>query len=175
MNVELTTDLTADDLNVLNDLYSSSFPAEERRPWGSIVSPATAGCPELFAIIADGRLAGMLTLWSFDRFAYVEHLAVDPGLRGSGIGSTAMRELIEKVGNKPVVLEIEPPVDSLPETVPRHNFYRSLRFDTIDTGYIQPPYSPGLPSVPLHLMATTALPRISTAATLHSRVYGQND
>lgn len=175
MNVELTTDITADDLTFIRDLYFNSFPPEERRPWENVANPADNKRPELFAVIADGRLAGMVTLWTFDRFAYVEHLAIDPALRGGGIGSAAMRVLIEKVGKKPVVLEIEPPVAERPETIRRRDFYRALGFDTIDTRYIQPPYTPKLPPVHLHVLATTILPAGSTARTLHTEVYGKKD
>lgn len=172
MNVEITKDIAAADLDLLKQLYEESFPAEERRDWQLIVSPVSDGCPRLFEIIADGHLAGMLTLWQFEHFAYVEHLAVDPALRGKGIGSEAMRLLMEKIGMKPVVIEIEPPVADKPMTVARHDFYRKLGFDTISTDYIQPPYAPSLPEVPMHLMATATLPSGSTAATLHHEVYG---
>lgn len=175
MNVELTTDITGDDLTILRDLYINSFPAEERRPWDDIAGQAERRAPKLYAILADGHLAGMLTLWTFSLFVYVEHLAISPSLRGHGVGSDAMRNLIDRVGEKPVVLEIEPPVAHHPETVRRLNFYRSLGFSVIDTDYIQPPYSPGLPSINLHLLATTALPAGSTARTLHKEVYGKKD
>lgn len=175
MNVELTTDITADDLSILRELYMNSFPTEERRPWDDIAGQSQRRSPELLAIVADGRLAGMLTLWTFDRFAYVEHLVIDPALRGHGVGSDAMRSLIDRTGVKPVVLEIEPPVAEHPETIRRLKFYRSLGFSTIDTDYIQPPYTPGLPAINLHLLATTILPAGSTARTLHNEVYGKKD
>lgn len=172
MNVELTTVITPDDLSFLHKLYDESFPAEERREWSLIESPAIAGCPTLLAIIADGHLAGMLTLWNFDRFSYVEHFVVAPAFRGKGVGSEAMRQLIEKIGNRPLVVEIEPPTVDRPETLSRRDFYSKLGFATISTDYIQPAYSPSLSSVPMHLMATTILPSHSTAATLHHKVYG---
>ena len=173
MNVELTTVVTPDDLSLLHKLYEDAFPADERRAWRLIESPSKTGCPELFAIIADGHLAGMLTLWNFERFSYIEHLAVAPELRGKGIGAEAMRQLIEKIGNRPLVVEIEPPTAARPETVRRRDFYSRLGFSTIATDYIQPPYSPELSSVAMHLMATTILPAQSTAATLHREVYGK--
>lgn len=172
MNVELSTTVSADDLKILRRLYEESFPADERRDWGLIESPAKSGCPTLYAILADGRLAGMLTLWSFERFSYVEHLVIDPALRGKGIGSAAMRQIIDEIGQRPLVVEIEPPTASRPETLHRRDFYSRLGFSTISTDYIQPPYSPTLHSVPLHLLATTILPAHSTTATLHSEVYG---
>lgn len=173
MNVELTTVITPDDLTLLRKFYEESFPAAERRDWQLIVSPKLPGSPELYAIIADGRLAGMLTLWNFDRFSYVEHFAIAPELRSRGVGSEAMRQLMEKIGNRPLVVEIEPPTADHPETLSRRDFYSRLGFSTISTDYIQPPYSASLPPVPMHLMATTILPAQSTASVLHREVYGK--
>ena len=173
MNIDLSTDITAEDLDLLEKLYEQSFPAEERRPWQLISRPSKTDCPKLFAILADGHIAGLLTLWTFDHFAYVEHFAVNPDLRGNGIGTEAMRLLIEKVGMKPIVVEIEPPTEMQPDTLRRRDFYTKLGFKTIATDYIQPPYADSLPSVPMHLLATAILPPTSTAATLHSEVYGQ--
>lgn len=171
MNVELSTTVTPGDLKILHRLYEESFPADERREWHLIVSPAASGCPVLYAIIAGGQLAGMLTLWTFELFSYVEHLAVDPSLRGKGVGTAAMRQLIDLIGHRPLVVEIEPPTPAQPATIRRLDFYSRLGFSTISTDYIQPPYAPSLPSVPLHLLATTPLPTHSTISTLHHQVY----
>lgn len=171
MNIELTSDITAVDRDYLRGLYEESFPVAERRPWELIGSPDHKDRPLLFEILADGRLAGLATLWTFDRFAYIEHLAVHPDFRGHGVGSEAVRQLIEKVAPLPVVVEIEPPVSSDPATVRRADFYARLGFVTVDRDYVQPPYGPNLPSVSLHLLATTTLPAISTASTLRQEVY----
>ena len=173
MNVQLTSTLSPADCDILEKIYTGSVPEEERRPWSDICRPATPGCPRLLAFLADSRIAGLITLWRFPRFAYIEHLAIDNSLRGSGIGSLAIRCVIDEIGSLPLVVEIEPPVASQPQTVSRHKFYTRLGFSTIDTAYVQPPYAPGLPSVSLHLMATTVLPSASTARTLHTRVYGR--
>ena len=174
MNIEITPDITAADMTLLERLYEGSFPVEERRPWALIAKPSKKDCPKLYAILADGHIAGIMTVWIFDHFAYIEHLTVDPALRGKGIGSEAMRLIIEKIGMKPVVVEIEPPTENAPETLRRLDFYSKLGFQTIATDYIQPPYTPALPSVPMHLLATAILPAGSTASTLHQEVYGQN-
>lgn len=169
----MTTTLGNEDLSLLKHIYESSFPAEEQRPWAEIVNNRHIGSPRLYAIIADGRMAGLATLWILDRFAYIEHLAVDQSFRGNGVGTEAVRLLIEEAGHKPLVVEIEPPVTEKPETIARLKFYQQLGFMTIDTDYIQPPYGDGLPSVPLHLLATTTLPATSTGSTLHKYIYQQ--
>lgn len=173
MDIKLTTDLTSDDMALLKRVYESSFPPEEQREWTQICHPSLEGRPKLYAILADGHLAGLITLWRFERFAYIEHLAIDPRLRGYGIGNKAIRLIIDRIRQSPLVVEIEPPRADKPETVSRHKFYQKLGFQTIEESYIQPPYADGLPSVALHLMATTPLPPQHTANTLHSEVYNK--
>lgn len=171
MKVELSTDISEEDLCLLYKLYTATFPPEERREWQKIASPSSPGRPALFVILADGKLAGMLTLWDFDTFSYIEHLAVHPDFRAMGVGSQAIKLLQEKIDGRPLVVEIEPPCDTAPQTISRKIFYERLGFSTITSDYIQPPYAPGLPPVGLHLMATTVLPVGSTTKILHKEVY----
>lgn len=169
------TRLTAtqpEDLPRLKALYIEAFPPEERRPWQSVITPGGNG-PYLRAIKgSDGTLLGMLFYWDFDDFVYIEHFAIAGNMRGKGSGSAILQEFIHAAG-KPAVLEVEPPSESNPLAIRRIDFYRRNGLDIISTDYIQPPYEPGGPFVPLFLMATdTTLDAVSTAATLHSKVYG---
>lgn len=167
----LTTDITAADLAIIKDIYFTSFPEAERRPWEQIVKPSKKGEPELYAVISGSSLAGMATLWHFDSFVYIEHLAVGGNRRNSGLGTSALQNIIELAGDKPVVIEVEPPCSDDPMTARRIAFYRRNGFEIIDRGYIQPPYSAGLPEVNLYLMSTTPFPSLVATQTLHSRVY----
>lgn len=154
-------------------LYEGAFPPEERRPWQSIVEPLSEVGPRLHIIsLADGSAAGFVTVWLFDRFIYVEHLAVDPAVRGGGIGALTLAEL-EKIYGLPIALEVEPPADDNPMAIRRIGFYRRCGLEVLDFDYIQPPYSENLPSVPLLLMATPGAPEPSEIAErLHKEVYG---
>lgn len=158
------------DLSSAEALYIRSFPPEERRPWRQIAD--TASLPTLYGIYVDGTsFAGFITVWCFDRYAYVEHFAVDPSRRGGGIGADALAALRHKLG-VPVVLEVEPPDHSDPMAARRIAFYQRCGFSLLDYPYIQPPYAPGLPSVPLRLMTTDpSLGPSDITATLHSKVY----
>lgn len=173
MNIGLSTDITPSDSKLLEQLYIGSFPAEERRPWQSIVSPVNPHGPKLYAIIANGKIAGLATLWLFDDFAYIEHLAVSPEVRGSGIGGNVIKKLRQLAGKREIVVEIEPPTATQPDTIRRRNFYISHGFEVIDTNYVQPPYSPELNEVPMHLMATAPMAPHKTGRTLHTEVYGR--
>jgi len=154
-------------------LYIESFPPEERRIWEDIVRPVSEFGPCLHIIsLADGRAVGLVTVWVFDGFIYVEHLAVDPSVRGGGIGAATLAEL-KKIYGLPIALEVEPPTDDNPMAVRRIGFYKRCGFDILDFVYIQPPYAENLPSVPLLLMATAGAPEPAVIAkTLHREVYG---
>ena len=162
------------DLQSAESLYIASFPPEERRPWSQIAD--TASEPALYGLY-DGynAFAGFITVWIFGAFAYVEHFAVDPSKRGGGIGAKAMAELRHMLG-VPVVLEVEPSDHPDPMAARRIAFYVRCGFTLLDYPYVQPPYAPGLPSVPLCLMVSdTALDPSDISATLHTKVYKQAD
>ena len=163
------------DLESLEEIYIISFPPEERRPWAQIMMPVAVEGPRLRAVYDSdsGECAGFITYWLFDTFVYVEHFAVNPAIRGGGVGSCALKAFIGSMG-RPVVLEVEP-ADAVDPMAPRRiEFYRRHGFEILDYDYIQPPYAPGLPSVPLKLMSTdSSVDAGVVASVLHSKVYGQ--
>ena len=63
-------------------------------------------------ILEDSKNVGLITFWSFADFVYVEHFAIDNSIRGKGLGGLAIEMLLKKV-EKPVVLEVEPPVGDI--------------------------------------------------------------
>lgn len=155
-------------------LYFESFPPEERREWPAVerLLAARRGRMAMYEILLCGRPAGFITWWNMDGFAYVEHFAVDPGCRGGGVGRNAIVSFVAAVG-KPVVLEVEP-ASTGGMARRRIAFYERCGF-TAHPGYdyVQPPYGPGLPPVPLMLMTAggdVSLP--DAASALHLHVYG---
>lgn len=162
-------------LERLKQLYFNSFPPEERREWSQLTdllqmkdSPV-----RLVVIRVRGRWAGFLTLWNLGEAVYVEHFAIEPELRGCGIGSRALREVIAAT-DRPIVLEVEP-AHRGDEARRRIAFYESnglIGFS--DVPYIQPSYGPGLPDVELMLMATSPdVNPVSLTGSLHAKVYGR--
>ncbi len=162
----------ADD-NILRRIYLEAFPPEERRPWPCVRDGG--GEPHLLAIDADGRTVGMLSWWNLDIAVYIEHFATDASVRGTGIGTEALRMFIA-CHDKPLVLEVETPDERLPLTLRRVSFYNRLGLHLLPSRYIQPPYGPGLPPVEMRLMCTDPhIPVHTLADTIHSRVYGKTD
>lgn len=165
---------SATELEAIREIYIEAFPPEERRPWEEIASPDTQKSgPKLMGIYHKEQIAGLVAIWDFEKFIYIEHLAVDRSLRGSNIGGRAI-DLLKLQTAKPLLLEVEP-AESNPEALAnrRINFYRRHGFDIIGRDYIQPPYGDGLPPVPLWLMSTGPIDPAEATVTLHKKVYGQ--
>lgn len=160
-------------VEAVRKLYFDAFPPEERRPWESLVSPAAyAAGPVLRTLTSDNDFFGFVSYWNFGSFIYIEHLAVDSSLRGGGIGAKALALLSEATA-LPIVLEVEHPSPDNPMAERRIGFYRRNGLDILPFDYIQPPYAPGLPEVPLLLMSTdSSIDPAVVSATLRREVYG---
>lgn len=144
-------------------LYEEAFPVEERREW----SPRPAGLKLYVALDDADEFQGFITTWLLPGdVTYVEHFAIHPKLRGHGVGGEIIDALL---GN--VILEVE-----LPETQEarrRIGFYERHGFAAAtECEYVQPPYAPGLPSVPMLLMCRGNIDAEKTAHLLHTIVYG---
>lgn len=161
-------------MEIVKGLYEGSFPVEERRPWDDLEARALDGNPFFSVMVAEdaGRVVGFITTWRLPMALYIEHFAVDPAMRGRGVGG----EIIDRVTastRQPVLLEVEMPDNEMARR--RIEFYRRHGFDTIDgIDYIQPPYTRSLPEVPMMLMSTRPIEDIETAIRiLHQIVYNQ--
>ena len=102
-------------------------------------------------ILDDETPIGLFTYWDFGAFCYGEHFAIDPARRNGGYGKRALEELCRIVHPRPIVLEVEMPVEEMAQR--RINFYRRQGFKLWDNPYRQPPYKPGDGYLPMQIMA----------------------
>jgi len=142
--------LSPDMLEPVKELYLNSFPPEERRTLKGLENQLLeTGCSVISVWISQIPV-GLCILWEFDEFLFVEHIAVQPHLRGQKIGEKIMNQITDMSDN-PVVLEIEPPLDEWSER--RMNFYLRLGFQLLDVDYLQPSYTGSGPGYPMKLLA----------------------
>ncbi len=87
----------------------------------------------------DGLLLGFIFWWACGEQIYIEHLAINPALRGRNYGSRLLAEFCERAG-KTVILEIDPPEDEI--AIRRLRFYQGLGFCLNDYAHLHPPYHP---------------------------------
>lgn len=104
-------------------IYQQSFPDSERR---TLCEHLRALADEAFyacAAVEQGRLCAIVYYWQQESFVFLEHLAVDPALRGTSCGTRALQLLLAQ-SELPLILEIEQPVDEVKRR--RRHFYERL-------------------------------------------------
>lgn len=90
-----------------------------------------------------------MACWEFPILRFVEHIAVDPNIRGGGVGKKMMADYISQ-SEKPVLLEVEPPNGEIEQR--RIGFYERLGFHLNPFEYVQPPLREGQADLPLLIM-----------------------
>lgn len=123
-------------------LYRDSFPQYERR---SRQAHHAALNDTVFrseiAVNDKGELLGLLFYWIDGNMLFIEHIAVNPAMRGQNIGSEIIEGLVSAHAEKSIILEIDPPQDEI--SIRRQAFYERLGFVVNDYEYIHPSYAKG--------------------------------
>ena len=99
----------------------------------------------------DGAMAGFLAYWKLPHCVFIEHLAVDPCLRGGGLGAKLVQNCQKEADGLPVVLEVELPHSEINRR--RIGFYERLGFCYTEHRYIQPLLKPGDEALALAIMS----------------------
>lgn len=121
------------------NLYQSSFPVEERRDDLEQQRVLKKEDYHFDLIMTNDKFIGVMLYWETESFVFLEHFTTLPELRGNGYGKAALDLLKEK--NKIILLEIEPPIDSL--TQRRYGFYQRNGFTMNPHHHIQAKYHLG--------------------------------
>ncbi len=122
----------------LFNLYIQAFPPSERRNYGAL-ELVLNNESRFYALILlqNEKFVGFLNYWTFDRFLYIEHFAIDANLRGKHYGSEAMNIIISQT-KLPILFEVEMPNNALVSRKIR--FYERLGFKVLSHYYAQPSY-----------------------------------
>ncbi|MFJ7731689.1 GNAT family N-acetyltransferase [Lysinibacillus sp. NPDC097231] len=132
-------------------LMQASFPESERRTYSGQKGLLTDSHYRLITETDNNNLIiAFLAAWEFPLFRFVEHIAVDPIIRGSGIGGKMMTAYMEE-SKKPILLEVEHPDTELAQR--RIGFYERLGFYLNPFEYVQPPLQKGQDDLPLKIMS----------------------
>ena len=119
------------------DLFESAFPDEERPPFGELKN-RNANYHFLVAVIEEtNEPVGILAYWTFPKFVYVEHFAIDEELRGQGFGKAVFLNFLSQQTEQ-VLMEVELPHDEVSEH--RIEFYASMGLYQNPQHYVQPSY-----------------------------------
>ena len=116
------------------NLYVISFPFHEQR---EAFSQARILCQSSYhfdVVIEEGKFIGEVLYWEIGDFLYIEHFCVLPSMRNKRYG----QKILERLQTKPLVLEIDPPVDEISRR--RQGFYERCGFVENPYLHIHPPY-----------------------------------
>ena len=152
-------------------LYQRSFSSEERRDPADLDQLLENPDFSFYLINHYTWPAGLLAVWQFPDFVFVEHMAISEQFRNRKLGANALGQLIA-MNEKPLVLESEPPTDDI--TNSRINFYKRQGFEIVDNNYLQPPYRPENSQQPMVLMSNHSYSSDETAlivAAIKDKVY----
>lgn len=116
------------DLRRIKKLYRAAFPRVERKPFYYVPRQIKKGGAELFALESDGEFAGfaLIAIAKEADIVLLSYFAVEEKLRGRGIGSAALKTLIERYSESRFILEIEDvnvPCDNAEAREKRRRFY----------------------------------------------------
>ena len=176
IRLQRITTADADWYRFMEELMVQSFPPEEYRPLEQLrlYTDTKPAFYNNIVLESDDTPVGFFTYWDFGTFCYGEHFAIDPARRNGGQGKRALEELCRQVHPRPIVLEVEMPVEEMSRR--RIGFYQRQGFTLWDKPYQQPPYKPGDGFLPMRLMAygdidpETAFDTV--CACIHREVYG---
>ncbi len=143
-----------EEINFSKDLYEQSFPIEERRDYSLVLDIYKTDSLSLNIIYDNQTKVGILNIWDFNDFLYIEHLAISKQYRNRQIASKVLEQLNSQ--NKLIILEVELPNDELSKR--RIGFYERNSFTIQPYFYMQPPYRKGEKGIKMHIMANTQMP-----------------
>lgn len=124
------------DIPRLYALYLRSFPASERKPFSIILSMAKEGRTDLWVIRKDDHFAGLASTVNAPDLVLLDYFAVRRKLRGKGVGTAAMKAILDRYAPRGVLVEIEStriPSDNRQERENRKRFYVNCGMMPLDT------------------------------------------
>lgn len=154
-------------------IYNGSFVDFERRSLFEQMAVMRLPSYTFRAIMTKGQVVGVLGLWQFEGFSFIEHLAVAPEQRCGGVGRLTMQG-VQRTLSSAVVLDVEP-FGKSHEAARRVAFYQRLGFHYCAKTVTLPPYD-GKLTEPSNLMAwplpLDQVGREAVVATIEREVYG---
>lgn len=155
-------------------IYEECFPVDGRRPLSSHLDTQSDLRYTFSPLFGENRtVVGILGFWRFDEFTFIEHIGVSSACRGSGIGTSTVKQL-QDAAHLPLILETERPEMNI-QAPRRIRWYESLGFHSNRQDYYQPAYAVHQNPVPSRIMSyphmLSSKDFRAIRETLYSQVY----
>lgn len=152
--LERITSLSSHLLKEIQPIYEDSFPEAERRDFSKLIHLLTHKEMCLYATIQNQTVVGFATIWEFENFYFLEHIATNKNIRGNGIGGKLLTSIIKSI-NSILIFEVELPNDITSQR--RIAFYERYGFHLYTNFlYKQPSYDGIKPAIPMLLMSNNS-------------------
>ena len=100
-------------------LYRAAFPRAERKPFFYIRKAYRRGKTDIWCISRDGAFLGFAATMNSPSLVMLDYLAISPKHRGRGIGTAALKQLMQRYSRQEFLLEIESPFEPGPDQASR--------------------------------------------------------
>lgn len=166
--------ITLQEFDTIYEIMEEAFPEIERRSYEDQKMLLNKENYHLYALKNEASMKAFISVWEYDEFIFVEHLAIHHHYRNQGLGAKLL-QMCMNTYKKMVVLEVELPNTTLASR--RINFYKRLGFHTNESfAYEQPPLQKGFAYYPLWLMTYPRVLNeqefINIQSQLYEDVYG---
>lgn len=134
-------------------MYQESFPYCEQRDLERHLEILQEANFRPYVVRCEGKDVGLMFVWCWEHYFYIEHFATSPAIRGGGIGAKALKiaqDICVKEG-RVMILEIDPPETEI--AIRRRGFYERLGLIMNDYNHIHPSYRKGETPYPLRVMS----------------------
>lgn len=140
------------DFDKIFSMLIDNFTDDEHRNYDRQKELLSNEIYKIKVVTGKDKIKGFVAFWTFQKFIYIEHLAVDKSCQGSGIGTVILKELLDNT-DKIIVLEVQPPKDA--NSKRRIKFYKKNGFYYNDYEYLQPAYSKDKNDIELKILSST--------------------
>ena len=138
------------DFALIYNIMELSFPSSERRTYEKGIEVIKHSNYHVFVSYNKNMsIGGFIAEWDYKDFRYIEHFAVHPSERGSGLGTMMIHEYLN-LNKKPVYIEVEAADNHIAKR--RIKYYQRIGFVLSELGYVQPPLKPTHSEVNLKIM-----------------------
>ncbi len=115
-------------------LYIRAFPQAERKPFSMIRRMTRKGKTDTWCLMKDGRFVGLGITINGPALILLDYFAIRETCRGKGIGTQALKTLINHYQDKGFFLEIESTLEDAPnrqQRLRRKRFYLSCGLEEL--------------------------------------------
>lgn len=136
MDMELKRPESRSQWLALYRLYRSAFPRAERKPFSMIVKMWKKGKTDIWCVERQGAFLGLGITINGPEVVLLDYFAIVGKCRGKGVGTAALKGLMDRYAGKGFFLEIENPREPGPDQqlrCRRKRFYLSAGLEELHT------------------------------------------